>query len=162
MGIFSKLFGKKKVLTPTLSEHFSITNLVIVTSPLGNVKGTILEDGVIRSCIAAVLKNNRTKVNSLIVDEMKAPYEFLSTGYSHNTERGYAAVVRDNSGDNSAMPKDRRVLVGGATFVRRSTTDLHPEITALADTELAVDSTLHLAAIDGIAYAAVLIKREMK
>lgn len=173
MGIFSKLFGKKgsassegsrflKKSAPALSEHFSITNLVIVTSPLGNVKGTVLEDGVIRSCIASVLKNNRTKVNNLIVDEMNASYDFLSTGYSHNTERGYAAVVRDNSGDNTEMPKDRRVLIGSATFVRRSTTDLHADIAAVANSDLPVDSTLHLAAIDGIAYAAIVIKREMK
>jgi hypothetical protein len=162
MGIFSRLFGKKKSPAPSLSEHFSITNLVIVSSPLGNVKGTVLEDGIIRSCIASVLKNNRTKVNNLIVDEMKAPYDFLSTGYSHNTERGYAAVVRDNSGDNSALPKDRRVLLGSATYVRKATTDLHPEIALLVNSDLPVDCTLHLAAIDGITYAAIVIKREMK
>jgi hypothetical protein len=162
MGIFSKLFGKKKTAPVSLSEHFAITSLVIVCAPLGNVKGTVLEDGVIRSCIASVLKNNRTKVNNLIVDEMKAPFEFLSTGYSHNTERGYAALVRDNSGDNTELPKDRRVLIGSATFVRRSTTDLHPDIAAIANGDLPVDSTLHLAAIDGITYAAIVIKREMK
>lgn len=169
MGLFSRLFGRKEkqVSVPkkgahTPTESFTITNLVIVPAPLGNVKGTVLEDGVIRSCIASVLKNNGTKVNNLIVDHMKAPYEFLSTGYSHNTERGYAAVVRDNSGDHSQMPKDRRVLIGSANYVRRATTDLHADLKALVERDLAVDSTLHLAAIDGIAYAAIVIKREMK
>jgi hypothetical protein len=167
MGLFSKLFGRKeKPSAPTRSytpkETFTITDLVIIPAPLGNVKGTVLEEGVIRSCIASVLKNNGTKVNNLIVDQMNAPYEFLSTGYSHNTERGYAAVVRDNSGDNSTMPKDRRVLIGSAGYVRRATTDLHSDLKAVVERDLAVDSTLHLAAIDGIAYAAIVIKREMK
>ena len=168
MGLFSKLFKKKSASgsssksAPQATEYFTITDLVIVPAPLGNVKGTTLEEGVIRSCIASVLKNNGTKVNNLIVDHMKAPYDFLSTGYSHNTERGYAAVVRDNSGDNSQLPKDRRVLIGSAGYVRRATTDLHPDIAAVVNRDLAVDSTLHLAAIDGIAYAAIVIKREMK
>ena len=169
MGIFARLFGKKDknssalkkgAYTPT--ESFTITDLVIVPAPLGNVKGTVLDEGVIRSCIASVLKNNGTKVNNLIVDHMKAPFDFLSTGYSHNTERGYAAVVRDNSGDNSTLPKDRRVLIGSAGYVRRATTDLHADLKAIVERDLAVDSTLHLAAIDGIAYAAIVIKREMK
>ncbi len=174
MGIFSKLFGRKsgsnpqnstvsaRKGAPSLTEHFSITDLVIVPAPLGKVSGTVLDEGVIRSCITAVLKNQGTKVNNLIIDEMKAPFDFLSTGYSHNTERGYAAVVRDNSGDNTQFPKDRRVLIGGASYVRRATTDLHPDISEIVNRDLAVDSTLHLAAIDGIAYAAIVIKREMK
>jgi hypothetical protein len=167
MGLFSKIFGRKdkpSASTPAYAptETFTITDLVVIPAPLGNVKGTVLEEGVIRACIASVLKNHGTKVNNLIIDHMNAPFEFLSTGYSHNTERGYAAVVRDNSGDNSAMPKDRRVLIGSAGYVRRATTDLHGEIKALVERDLAVDSTLHLAAIDGIAYAAIVIKREMK
>ena len=175
MGFFSRIFGRKSsgaiarnsehgsrksVYSPT--EHFSITELVIIPAPLGKVAGTILDESVIRSCISSVLKNQGTKVNNLIIDEMKAPFDFLSTGYSHNTERGYAAVVRDNSGDNTQFPKDRRVLIGGANYVRRATTDLHPEIAAVINRDLPVDSTLHLAAIDGIAYAAIVIKREMK
>jgi len=169
MGIFSKLFGRgdkgaEKVTknSPSLTEHFSISDLVVVPAPLGNVKGTILEESVIRSSIASVLKNHGTKVNNLIVDEMKAEFDFLSTGYSHNTERGYAAVVRDNSGDNTLAPIDRRVLIGSAGYVRRATTDFHPDIATLVNRDLAVDSTLHIAAIDGIAYAAIVIKREMK
>ena len=169
MGLFARLFGKKDKNSSALkkgayipAESFSITDLVIVPAPLGNVKGTVLDEGVIRSCISAVLKNNGTKVNNLIVDDMKAPFDFLSTGYNHNTERGYAAVVRDNSGDNSIMPKDRRVLIGSAGYVRRATTDLHADLKAIVERDLAVDSTLHLAAIDGIAYAAIVIKREMK
>lgn len=169
MGFFSKLFSrgnksaeKVKSNAPALTEHFSITDLVVVSAPLGNIKGTILHEAVIRSCIASVLKNHGTKVNNLIVDEMKAEFDFLSTGYSHNTERGYAAVVRDNSGDNTLTPKDRRVLIGSAGYVRRATTDFHSDIAALVNRDLAVDSTLHVAAIDGIAYAAMVIKREMK
>ena len=169
MGLFSKLFGRggkgtdgAKKSAPALSEHFTITDLVVVSAPLGNVKGTMLDEAVIRSCIASVLKNHGTKVNNLIVDEMKAEFDFLSTGYSHNTERGYAAVVRDNSGDNTLTPKDRRVLIGSAGYVRRATTDFHPDIAALVNRDLPVDSTLHVAAIDGIAYAAIVIKREMK
>ncbi len=176
MGLFSKLFGRsskpesessqksssRKNAAPQPSEHFTITDLAIVTAPLGNVKGTVLDEAVIRSCVASVLKNNGTKVNNLIVDAMKAPFEFLSTGYSHNTERGYAAVVRDNSGTNTELPKDRRVLIGSAGYVRRATTDLHADISAIVNRELPVDSTLHLAAIDGIAYAAIVIKREMR
>lgn len=168
MGLFSKLFGRKEKVSTlkksgyTPTESFSITDLVIVTNPLGNVKGTVLDDGVIRSCIASVLKNQGTKINNLIVDHMKAPYDFLSTGYSHNTERGYAAVVRDYSGDHAALPVDRRVLIGSASFVRHATTDLHADLAAVINRDLPVDSTLHLAAIDGIAYAAIVIKREMK
>jgi hypothetical protein len=170
MGFLAKLFGRNQSSTnstrgkhaPSMTEHFSVTNLIIIPAPLGNVRGTTLDEGVIRSCIASVLKNQGTKVNNLIIDNMKAPYEFLSTGYSHNTERGYAAVVRDNSGDNTLLPKDRRVLIGSATYVRRATTDLHPDIAAVVNQDLPVDSTLHLAAIDGIAYAAIVIKREMK
>jgi len=167
MGLFSKLFGRKdkpstKAPAYTPTETFTITDLVIIPAPLGNIKGTMLDEGVIRSCIASVLKNNGTKVNNLIVDHMKAPFDFLSTGYSHNTERGYAAVVRDNSADHSTVPKDRRVLIGSAGYVRRATTDLHADLKAVVDRDLAVDSTLHLAAIDGIAYAAIVIKREMK
>ena len=90
MGIFSKLFGRKsgsnpqnstvsaRKGAPSLTEHFSITDLVIVPAPLGKVSGTVLDEGVIRSCITAVLKNQGTKVNNLIIDEMKAPFEFLS------------------------------------------------------------------------------------
>ena len=167
MGLFSKIFGRKdksSSSTPAYAptETFTVTNLVMIPAPLGNVKGTVLEEGVIRSCIASVLRNHGTKVNNLIIDHMNAPFEFLSTGYSHNTERGYAAVVRDNSGDNSTMPKDRRVLIGSAGYVRRATTELHSDIKAVVESDLAVDSTLHLAAIDGIAYAAIVIKREMK
>ena len=167
MGLFSKIFGKKKsgsVKTPSYqpTETFTITDLVIIPAPLGNVKGTMLEEGVIRSCIASVLKNHGTKVNNLIVDHMKAPFDFLSTGYSHNTERGYAAVVRDNSGDHSTLPKDRRVLIGSAGYIRRATTDLHPDLKTIVERDLPVESTLHVAAIDGIAYAAIVIKREMK
>ena len=168
MGLFSKLFKRKnsparsKVDAPALAEHFTITDLVVVPAPLGNVRGTTLDEAVIRSCIASVLKNNPTKVNNVIIDQMKATYDFLSTGYSHNTERGYAAVVRDNSGDHKELPIDRRVLIGSAGYVRRATTDLHADISALVSRELPVDSTLHLAAIDGIAYAAIIMKREMK
>jgi hypothetical protein len=170
MGFLSKLFGggrkyssqPSKKNSPSLSEHFTISELLIVPAPLGNVKGTVLTDEVIRSCIASVLKNNGTKVNNLIIDAMQAPFDFLSTGYNHNTERGYAAVVRDNSGDNALAPKDRRVLIGSAAYVRRATTDFHPDINGIVQRDLPVDSTLHLAAIDGIAYAAILIKREMK
>ena len=167
MGLFSKLFGRKdkpssKAPAYTPTETFTITDLVIIPAPLGNVKGTMLDEGVIRSCIASVLKNNGTKVNNLILDHMKAPFDFLSTGYSHNTERGYAAVVRDNSADHATLPKDRRVLIGSAGYVRRATTDLHADLKTVVDRDLAVDSTLHLAAIDGIAYAAIVIKREMK
>ena len=173
MGFFSRIFGRKnksgtsetpsgRKHTSALSEHFSITELAIIPAPLGKVSGTVLDEAVIRSCISAVLKNQGTKVNNLIIDEMKAPLDFLSTGYSHNTERGYAAVVRDNSGDHAQFPIDRRVLIGGANYVRRATTDLHPDIAKMVNQDLPVDSTLHLAAIDGIAYAALVIKREMK
>ena len=173
MGLFSRIFGRKsksgtsgtsssRKNIPALSEHFSIAELAIIPAPLGKVSGTVLDEAVIRSCITAVLKNQGTKVNNLIIDEMKAPFDFLSTGYSHNTERGYAAVVRDNSGDHTQFPIDRRVLIGGANYVRRATTDLHPDIARMVNQDLPVDSTLHLAAIDGIAYAALVVKREMK
>jgi hypothetical protein len=167
MGFFSKLFGRDKSPTSKVSPHlptetFSITDLVIVSAPLGNVKGTVLDEGVIRSCIASVLKNHGTKINNLIIDRINAPFDFLATGYSHNSERGYAAVVRDNSGDNSSLPIDRRVLIGSAGYVRRATTDMHADLKAIIDRDLPVDSTLHVTAIDGIAYAAIVIKREMK
>lgn len=175
MGFFSKLFNRNKKNNGSLSkdsqsrtsrsgpiEHFSISELVIVTSPLGNVRDTILSEEVIRSCITAVLKNNLTKINNVIIDEMKAKFDFLSTGYNHNTERGYAAIVRDNSGEFLNSPRERRVLIGSASYVRRATTDFHPDLQRVVMQDLPVDSTLHLAAIDGIAYAAITVKREMR
>jgi hypothetical protein len=178
MGLFSKLFGRKKdaprnngskSFKTTKSsksapiETYVVTDSMIVTAPIGNVRGTELSEAIIRSCVTSVLKNQGSKVNQAIIDLMAAPFDFASSGYSHNTERGYAAIVLDTETEGlTKNPLQRRVLIGGANFVGLATTSFHSDIAAIIAKDLSADSTLHVVAIDGIAYAAFVVKREVK
>jgi hypothetical protein len=173
MSVFSRLFRRKRSETSApqkgrKSEHhipvevFSVTEEVIVEAPMGTTPGTVLDQGIIRSCITSVLKNQGSKVNDAIIDHMRAPHDFASSGYSHNTERGYAAIVLDTATPGvTKNPLQRRVLIGSPNFVARATTTFHNNIAAVINKDLAVDSTLHVVAIDGIAYAAIVIKRSV-
>lgn len=172
MGLFSKLFGrnkrsaKSKGSTSSNSapvETYVVTDSVILTAPMGSVRGTELSESIIRSCVTSVLKNQGSKVNQAIIDLVAAPYDFASSGYSHNTERGYAAIVLDTETEGvTKNPVQRRVLIGGANFVGLASTSFHSEIAAIIAKDLTADSTLHVVAIDGIAYAAFVVKREVK
>lgn len=172
MGLFSKLFGRNKNSAKSKDsksaksapvEFYVVTDSVIVTAPMGNVRGTELSDAIIRSCVASVLKNQGSKVNQAIIDLLAAPFDFASSGYSHNTERGYAAIVLDTETEGvTKNPLQRRVLIGGASYVGLATTSFHSDIASIIAKELSADSTLHVVAIDGIAYAAFVVKREVK
>jgi len=153
-------FGKKKqtVLAPDVEvvrepqEFFSVTGFVAVASPMGGSKNTELSHQFINSVILTLLSQEHSPA------ALAAQEYFQESGanllplrdYSNSSERGISGRVEHDG-------TLRTVLIGPAATIARATTPFASEITEA----VSASPEVKVVAIDGIAYAAYSISREV-
>lgn len=187
MGFFSFLRGKKRakslssstlqgsVLEPAKIWHHTLSQITILTHPLGASPGTDLDHQLIINALyslttAASLHNQEEQqetspfyaLNRAIAAYSSAegiPAEQLNlVGFTFDPEHGYAARVSANS-------KKYTALFGTPAPVARASTPFHSEIRAVIEVGIAGEGetvTTYVLAIDGIAYAALILSSELR
>ena len=148
--------------TPVKVWHHSLASLTIVTHPLGETPGTILERPFLYSSLTSItraisrLHHEPESSTSLFFESTeiitaKAAAEDLSlahyeiVGLTFDPTLGYSARM-------SADGKKFTILFGQAAPVARASTPFHSEITEAVESSMGQGETFVLA-IDGIAYA---------
>jgi hypothetical protein len=191
MGLFSFFKRRSKGATSVASAdvaaqqapvpltwHHALTEIAIVTDPLGNTPGTHLDRDFLFSIIASIASEiSRSGLDSgtenadpvhALPDEIAAKaaaegiviahYEVV--GLTFEPSLGFAARL-------SAHSKKYTVLLGAQAAVARASTPFHEEILAFIGNELPVSTeTLkanrYVLAIDGIAYVALTTSSELR
>lgn len=181
MGLFSFFSRKKKTPgqgstsqalnneatepTKEKSWHHQLSELAVVTHPLGNTPGTELERDLLFSFIYSLshsiseLNNEGQDLSSKFyslgsaiaaksASEGIAYRKFDVVGLTYEPSLGYSARI-------SAQGKKFTVLFGEPSAVARSSTPFHTEIAAVARASFVL-------AIDGIAYVALTITSELR
>lgn len=181
MGLFS-LFSRKKrsreknapkdssvntTSMPVLEKkwHHTLTEIAVVTHPLGNTPGTSLDRETLFSFIfsmshaIAELNSEKEDLSSKFyslgssiaaksASEGVSCLKFDVVGLTFEPSLGYSARI-------SAHGKKFTTLFGESTAVARASTPYHEEITALTGAD-------YVLAIDGIAYVALTISSELR
>jgi hypothetical protein len=194
MGLFSFFKRRNKGASSTASAdvaaqqapipptwHHALTEIAIVTDPLGNTPGTHLDRDFLFSIIASITGEiSRSALDSgaenadssdpvhALPDEIsaKAAAEGIAiahhevVGLTFEPSLGFAARL-------SAHSKKYTVLLGAQAAVARASTPFHEEILAFIGNELPVSTeTLkanrYVLAIDGIAYVALTTSSELR
>jgi hypothetical protein len=151
--------------------HHSLSSLTIVTHPLGETPGTILERAFLYSSLTSIaqaisrLHQEQESSTSLFFQTAeilasKAAAEDLSlahyeiVGLTFDPTLGYSARM-------SADGKKFTILFGQATPVARASTPFHSDITEAVQSSIGQGETF-VFAIDGIAYAHLQITSELQ
>ena len=157
--------------TPVKVWHHSLASLTIVTHPLGETPGTIMERPFLYSSLTSItraisrLHHEPESSTSLFFESTeiitaKAAAEDLSlahyeiVGLTFDPTLGYSARM-------SADGKKFTILFGQATPVARASTPFHSEITEAVQSSMGQGETFVLA-IDGIAYAHLQFTSELQ
>ena len=181
MGLFSFFSRKKKssafnsasanlaseTATPPIAKrwHHAISEIAVVTHPLGSTPGTECERDRLYSYIYSLshaiseLENEAQNLSSKFYSLASSiaaksasegvAYEKLDVvGLTHDSSLGYSARI-------SSQGKKFTVLFGEPLAVARASTPFHEEITAIAHAS-------YVLAIDGIAYVALTLSSELR
>jgi len=157
--------------TPVKVWHHSLASLTIVTHPLGETPGTILERPFLYSSLISIaqaisrLHQEPENSSSLFFESAqiltsKAAAEDLSlahyeiVGLTFDPALGYSARM-------SADGKKFTILYGQAAPVARASTPFHSDITEAVQSSIGQGETFVLA-IDGIAYAHLRFTSELQ
>ncbi|GEM_PF-1148186 len=157
--------------TPVKVWHHSLASLTIVTHPLGETPGTILERPFLYSSLASIARaishmhQEPENSSSLFFESAqiltsKAAAEDLSlahheiVGLTFDPALGYSARM-------SADGKKFTILYGQAAPVARASTPFHSDITEAVQSSIGQGETFVLA-IDGIAYAHLRFTSELQ
>jgi hypothetical protein len=184
MGLFSFFSRKRKnqavrenqsgQIVESMPEkvwHHSLSSLTIVTHPLGETPGTIMERPLLFSSLTSItraisrLHQEPESSTSLFFQTAeilasKAAAEDLSlahyeiVGLTFDPALGYSARM-------SADGKKFTILFGQSTPVARASTPFHSDITEAVQSSIGQGETFVLA-IDGIAYAHLQITSELQ
>jgi len=184
MGLFSFFSRKKKNQavridhsgepvhsTPVKVWHHNLASLTIVTHPLGETPGTILERPFLYSSLISIaqaisrLHQEPENSSSLFFESAqiitsKAAAEDLSlahyeiVGLTFDPALGYSARM-------SADGKKFTILYGQAAPVARASTPFHSDITEAVQSSIGQGETFVLA-IDGITYAHLRFTSELQ
>jgi len=179
MGLFSFFKRRSKTTSPApellplpKAWHHALTEIAIVTDPLGNTPGTHLDRDFLFSIITSITSeiscsdladpisalSNEIAAKAAAEGIVIAHYEVV--GLTFEPSLGFAARL-------SAHSKKYTVLLGGQAAVARASTPFHEEILAFIGNELPVSTeTLkanrYVLAIDGIAYVALTTSSELR
>jgi hypothetical protein len=152
--------------------HHSLTEITIVTDPLGNTPGTHLDRDFIFSIIASIASeishsDLADPISALSIEiAAKAAAEGLVltrhevVGLTFEPSLGFAARL-------SAHSKKYTVLLGAQAAVARASTPFHEEILASVSNALptateSFKAERYVLAIDGIAYVALTTSSELR
>lgn len=181
MGLFSFFSRKKKSQgqisstsssrgeTPKLviekTWHHGLSEIAIVTHPLGDTPGTELDRELLFSFIFS-LSHSISEMNNEAQDLSSKFYSLGSAIAAKSASEGVAYQKLDVVGLTfdaslgysariSAQGKKFTVLFGEPTAVARASTPFHEEIAA-------IQNASYVLAIDGIAYVALTITSELR
>ena len=152
-------FGKKKSVTPVeaapppvLQEVYSVSGYICETNPEAGAKNTELSAQLINSAILSILSeaNSPADIAAQEFFQERGANVLPLSDYAFSTERGFSGRILDGQ-------IKRTVLIGPAAVIARVTTPLSG---ALANA-VASSPEQFLVAIDGIAYAAFGISKEL-
>jgi len=163
------------VLLPAKIWHHTLTQITILTHPLGASPGTDLDRPLIINALysitaAASLNDQEEQLEtspfyalSRAISAQSAaegiPAEELNlVGFAFDPEHGYAARV-------SAHSRKYTALFGAPAPVARATTPFHNEITAVIAAGISDENEnvrTYVLAVDGIAYAALILSSELR
>lgn len=191
MGLFSFFSRKKKtpgqgsssqalnnVATEPTKEkswHHQLSELAVVTHPLGNSPGTELERDLLFSFIYS-LSHSISELNNEVQDlsskfyalaeaisakaaaEGVAEQKFDVVGLTYESSLGYSARI-------SALGKKFTVLFGEPSAVARASTPFHSDISTIASKSVGTENasrSQYVLTVDGIAYVALTLTSELR
>ena len=152
-------FGKKKAATPVEvaprplpQEIYSVSGYVCETNPAAEAKNTELNAQLINSAILSILSQGGSPADTAAQEffQERGANVLPISEYVFSAERGFSGRILDGQ-------IKRTVLIGPAAVIARVTTPLSG---ALANA-VASSPEQFLVAIDGIAYAAFGISKEL-
>jgi len=152
-------FGKKKAAKqvevtppPAPQEVYSVVGYICETNPEAGAKNTELPAQFINSAILSILSKAHSPADIAAQEffQERGANLLPVSDYSFSAERGFSGRIQD--GDIR-----RTVLIGPASVIARVTTPLSNSLASAA----ANNSDLFVVAIDGIAYAAFGITKEL-
>ena len=176
--------GAPEVVAPATSWHHTLSSIALVRDPLGNTPGTHLEREFLLSILQSLALSISSQESSeefgsanpaspfhALIGEIaaKAASEDLTlshlevVGLSFDEAMGYAARI-------SAHSKKYTVLLGAHAAVGRASTPFHADISTFiaehsstAEEESENSKSLSLVlAVDGIAYAALIVRSDLR
>ena len=158
---------------PAKHWHHTIDRLAIVTNPLATTRGTERDRTFIMSALVSLcdgidqqaqsseaVHNFYSALASDLRARAAAEEIFLNptqiSTLSGSDESGYAARLKSNGSEFTT-------LLGARLPVERATTPFHTEITSIFDSQQSATGERSLAfAIDGITYAALTVRSELR
>ena len=152
-------FGKKKSVTPVElappaapQEVYSVTGYVCETNPQSGAKNTELSAQTINSAILTIVSqvNSPADIAAQEFFQERGANVLPLSDYAFSAERGFSGRVLDEQ-------TQRTILIGPAPAIVRVTTPLASSIATAA----ASNPDIFVVAIDGIAYAAFGITKEL-
>jgi phosphatidylserine/phosphatidylglycerophosphate/cardiolipin synthase-like enzyme len=152
-------FGKKKSVTPVElapqaapQEVYSVTGYICETNPQSGAKNTELSAETINSAILTLFSQAQSPADIAAQEffQERGANVLPLSDYAFSVERGFSGRILDSQ-------IKRTVLIGPASVIARVTTPLS---TLLADA-VASAPEISVVAIDGIAYAAFSITKEV-